>query len=174
MHEGCLLSVLCFLGLQRLLAAAIFLLLESSLYPASRLPGMSVRPRLDDPAALTAMLDQLSASPAVRSALSAKGFASLGSLAFASPTALMPMRSDSLSDPPCQSLTRMTPPWSQLTLPVCDVSCSRHHLLPRLSLPWAREHLPLLPRPLHLLPSLRFLISCIYANPSWQSTLESS
>ena len=82
-HEGCLLSVLCFLGLQRLLAAAIFLLLESSLSPASRLPGMSVRPRLDDPAALTAMLDQLSASPAVRSALSAKGFASLGSLAFA-------------------------------------------------------------------------------------------
>ena len=50
---------------------------------ASRLPGMSVRPRLDDPAALVAMLDQLSPSPTVRSALSAKGFASLGSLAFA-------------------------------------------------------------------------------------------
>ncbi|CAE7209933.1 unnamed protein product, partial [Symbiodinium necroappetens] len=50
---------------------------------ASRLPGMSVRPRLDDPAALVAMLDQLSASPAVRTALSGKGFASLGSLAFA-------------------------------------------------------------------------------------------
>ncbi|CAE7362903.1 unnamed protein product, partial [Symbiodinium microadriaticum] len=44
---------------------------------------MSVRPRLDDPAALVALLDQLAASPAVRSALSAKGFASLGSLAFA-------------------------------------------------------------------------------------------
>ena len=46
-------------------------------------PGMSVRPRLDDPAALVALLDQLSASPAVRTALSNKGFASLGSLAFA-------------------------------------------------------------------------------------------
>ncbi|CAE7452587.1 unnamed protein product, partial [Symbiodinium necroappetens] len=44
---------------------------------------MSVRPRLDDPAALVALLDQLSASPAVRTALSNKGFASLGSLAFA-------------------------------------------------------------------------------------------
>ena len=46
-------------------------------------PGMSTRPRLDDPAALVALLDQLSASPAVRTALSNKGFASLGSLAFA-------------------------------------------------------------------------------------------
>ncbi|CAE7694780.1 unnamed protein product, partial [Symbiodinium sp. KB8] len=44
---------------------------------------MSTRPRLDDPAALVALLDQLSASPAVRTALSNKGFASLGSLAFA-------------------------------------------------------------------------------------------
>ena len=44
---------------------------------------MSARPRLDDPAALVALLDQLSASPAVRTALSNKGFASLGSLAFA-------------------------------------------------------------------------------------------
>ena len=46
-------------------------------------PGMSTRPRLDDPAALVALLDQLSASPAARTALSNKGFASLGSLAFA-------------------------------------------------------------------------------------------
>ena len=44
---------------------------------------MAVRPRLDDPAALTARLDQLGAPAAVRSALAAKGFSSLSSLAFA-------------------------------------------------------------------------------------------
>ena len=44
---------------------------------------MAVRPRLDDPAALTALLDQLGAPAAVRSALAAKGFSSLSSLAFA-------------------------------------------------------------------------------------------
>ena len=37
----------------------------------------------DDPAALTALLDQLGAPAAVRSALAAKGFSSLSSLAFA-------------------------------------------------------------------------------------------
>ena len=44
---------------------------------------MAARPRLDDPSALQALLDQLDASQAVRSALTAKGFLSLGSLAFA-------------------------------------------------------------------------------------------
>ena len=38
---------------------------------------MAIRPRLDDPAALTALLDQLGAPAAVRSALAAKGFSSL-------------------------------------------------------------------------------------------------
>ena len=83
LHVVCLPRVLCFLWPASLVRRSRFLFCSNQARPASRLPGMSVRPRLDDPAALTAMLDQLAASPAVRSALSAKGFASLGSLAFA-------------------------------------------------------------------------------------------
>ncbi|CAE7613679.1 unnamed protein product [Symbiodinium sp. CCMP2592] len=44
---------------------------------------MAARPRLDDAAALTALLEQLAASAAVRSALAAKGYSSLSSLAYA-------------------------------------------------------------------------------------------